>query len=130
MRVAPDLICDLPPLEATDMLFTPMPSIDCNSRVFLPTLPALPSLPSLPYNPNPFTSDVLYGMNSERQMEAYNHALETILKISQLQARFVEKASDTELPKRPRELKKKVGKVGKSRAIKRIRGKLVEPDET
>lgn len=122
MRIAPDLICDLPPLEAMDMNFNPMPDIDCNSRVFLPTLPALPTLPSMPYTSNPFSSDVLYGMNSERQMEAYNHALDTILKICQLQARLV---PDTDHSKRP-----KIAKVGKTRSIKRLRGKMAELDET
>lgn len=126
MRVTPDLICDFAPLEALDMDYT-IPNIDYNSKVYLPTLPALPDLPSIPSTQslNPFSSDV-YGYNSERQMEAYNRALDTILKISQLQVRLVEKGPETDTSKRPRE---KAVKVGKVRVLKRVRGKMAECGE-
>lgn len=111
MRVAPELIGDLP-----SPIFSPQ-CIDFDGY-FLPPLPTLPMLPTIPV---PFSGDMLQGFNAERQgfnaerhMDAYNRALDTLLKIGQLQARLAEE---------PSIIKEGSARVNKTRGGKRPRTK-------
>ena len=74
----------------------PLRSADI-SNLMLPPMPQLPSLPPLAINKD------LVHLSTERQLDAYNKALETLLKLSQLQLRMQNIASQPEpTPLKPR----------------------------